>query len=133
MWWAFSTVGVYWQLLRRIASIIPHPKCHLVHYFGVLAPHAGWRSLIVPGGQLSASNSTAAPVQPASRSSWIPWAELMMRVFGVDPLRCERCVGAMRVRAVVETIQTAQKLLEQVLYPPLPLLESARASPNCFW
>lgn len=123
------------QLLRRIASIIPHPKCHLVHYFGVLAPHAGWRSLIVPDGQLSASSSTAAPAQPANRSSWIPWAELMMRVFGVDPLRCERCGGAMRVRAVVETIQTAKKLLLQVLHYPqqLPLSQHARAFPDCFW
>ena len=31
------------KLLERLAAIVPHPRVHLVHYHGVLAPAAAWR------------------------------------------------------------------------------------------
>ncbi len=81
-----------------------------------------------------ASSRTILP-RAKKRSSWIPWAELKLGVFGVDPLRCERCGGVMRVRAVVETMETARKLLEEVLAPAyeLDLIQPARAGPACLW
>jgi hypothetical protein len=125
------------QLLGRLAAIVPHPSSHLVHYFGVLAPHAKWRPWVVPEGEPELAGVDLGLVRPARRSSWIPWSVLLARVFGVDILRCPRCGGTMQVRAVVETMETAQKLLEEVLEQPyqLHLLQpsrSARAGP-AFW
>ena len=118
------------QLLGRLAAIVPRHSCHLVHYFGILAPHAKWRPWVVPEEE----PVEAGLAGPTRRSSWIPWSVLLARVFGVDVLRCPRCGGAMQVRAVVETMETAQKLLEEVLKQPYLLQPSqaARASPY-FW
>ena len=35
-------------LLRRLAGLVPVPRCHQVHYHGGFAPHANLRSRIVP-------------------------------------------------------------------------------------
>ena len=59
------------------------------------------------------TSKTNDPVIPfVKRSSWIPWRDLVSRVFGFDPLVCPRCGSFMRVRAVIRTDQTARKLLE---------------------
>lgn len=128
------------QLLGRLAAIVTQPKVHLTHYFGVLAPHAKWRPWVVPGGEPGAAKTAEGLVGAKRRSSWIPWAQLIEHVFGINPLKCGFCGGMMHVRAVVETIETARKLLEEVLGYPYraSLLESigtqpARASPNPWW
>ena len=35
------------ELLRRLASLIPPPRTHLVRYFGVLAPNAALREQVI--------------------------------------------------------------------------------------
>ena len=37
------------EFLQRLAALIPHPRLHLIRFYGVLAPHAALRSQIVPG------------------------------------------------------------------------------------
>ena len=88
--------------LGRLAAIVPHPRIHLTHYHGVVAPASAWRTEVVPD---------APEATKARRSSWIPWASLLQRVFGVNPLVCASCGGRMVVRAVVERMGTAHKLL----------------------
>jgi len=100
------------ELLRRVAAIIVHPRVHMVHYFGVLAPHAKWRAQVVPK-QETHTLPDGEPVQK-KRSSWIKWADLLLRTFGVLGLRCSRCGGDMRVRAVVRTSSTAANLLPRL-------------------
>src|SRR5713226_7835798 len=77
------------ELLRRLAALVPPPRSHLVRYHGVFGPASKWRSQIVP----RPLESTIAPCAPAStpqrqsatadrpRTSRIPWAELLLRVF----------------------------------------------------
>jgi hypothetical protein len=36
------------ELLERLAALIPRPRINLVLYHGVLAPHSGWRTRVVP-------------------------------------------------------------------------------------
>lgn len=36
------------SLLCRLVALVPAPRFHTVRYFGVLAPAAKWRPLIVP-------------------------------------------------------------------------------------
>ena len=49
--WSDGTTHVVFTprvLLERLAAIVPHPRVHLVHYHGVLAPAATWRPRVVP-------------------------------------------------------------------------------------
>jgi hypothetical protein len=39
------------QLLEKLAALVPRPRYHVVHYYGVLAPSAKWRPQIVPDAE----------------------------------------------------------------------------------
>jgi len=47
------------ELLEKLAALVPAPRAHLTRYFGVLAPAAKWRRLIVP------ESSSAAVIESA--------------------------------------------------------------------
>jgi hypothetical protein len=36
------------ELLRRLATLVPPPRAHLIRYHGVFAPASRWRSQIIP-------------------------------------------------------------------------------------
>ena len=65
---------------------------------------AHWRSL----GILTETRTFAEerensliPTWPALQARRRRWAELLQRIFEVDPLRCPRCGGTMRILAFV--------------------------------
>lgn len=109
------------ELIEKLVALVPPKGMHLLRYHGVLAPAASWRSLVVPGACRIATATqptpTAAPRR--GRGRWIPWAELMMRVFALDVLCCGRCGGRMKILAclsqpsVVEAILAARGLPTQ--------------------
>ena len=96
------------ELLRRLATLVPPPRAHLVRYHGVFGPASRWRKQVIP--LLSESSATAQPCASAPRRaeniapagsdlstagrqrpadpSRIPWAELLRRVFRDDVLTC---------------------------------------------
>jgi hypothetical protein len=51
------------ELLERLAALVPPPRRPLVAYRGLLAPHARWRSAIVP---IPGRPCQAAPPRPRS-------------------------------------------------------------------
>ena len=84
-----STAG---RLSRDVTETVFH---------GVLAPHAAWRSQIIPGPQDDVDHEAAAEVAsdgpvavagspPSSRSSGLSWSALLKRVFAIDVLRCDK-------------------------------------------
>ena len=101
------------ELLRRLATLVPPPRAHLVRYHGVFAPASRWRSQVIPPLPERAASAppcnsaprrsedmapavteaagddlaTARPQRPAGPSR-IPWAELLLRVFREDVLLC---------------------------------------------
>lgn len=107
--WDDGTVGVLLtphQLIARLAAIIPQPRRNLVHDHGVFAPAARGRSEIVPAPPSRSTECVRLLPRHARRSSgdtpWIPWSELLRRVFAVDALVCPGCGGRMEVHAVVQ-------------------------------
>ena len=107
--WSDGTTHVVFTprvLLERLAAIVPHPRANLVHYHGVLAPAATWRPRVVPAPVYD--DGTAK----TRRSAWIPWAKLIVRVFGADPMICCRCGLRLVVRAVVEGWDVAKRILD---------------------
>ncbi len=99
------------ELVERLAALVPKPNERFVSTCGVLAPNAAWRPEVVPSEEERAArrqgrfglHSTRSALKRSSRatiSSWIPWRTLLSRVFGVEALLCE-CGLLMHVHAVV--------------------------------
>jgi hypothetical protein len=36
------------EFMRRLAALVPPPRCPLIRFHGVFGPHSSWRSLVVP-------------------------------------------------------------------------------------
>ena len=117
---------------EKLAAITPRPRINLILYHGVLAPHARWRSRIVPGPGVrtldagvspdeargaSADDTPGAP-QPARH--W-PWADLMRRAFDIDVLACPRCGNRMRLVATIEDPRIVEQILTHLGLPSEPV------------
>jgi hypothetical protein len=125
------------SLLCRLVALVPAPRFHTVRYFGVLAPAAKWRPLVLPKPQPSQTTDdgtapdAASPcnAQPPSAcgSYYRPWAELLRRTFAVDVETCPRCGGRMRLMALITEPQSLARFLRHRGEPTEP---PARAPPR---
>jgi hypothetical protein len=91
------------DLIARLAALVPPPRFHLVRYAGVLSSHSALRAQVVPAArpkvQLVLPIEAAAPKKRkrprgAGRTSW---AKLLARVFKVDVSVCPTCGGPMKI------------------------------------
>ena len=130
------------EFIGKLAALVPPPRFHEVRYYGILAPAAAWRSLVVPESEeqdllphagCPAKNN--APAQTGNRKGKgrsrprnYTWAELIKRVFWVDVLVCDRCGGRMKVLCAVHPPAAIRKILTCLGLPsrPPPI---AQASP----
>lgn len=83
------------DFIARLAVLVPGLRSHLTRFHGTFAPHAKWRSAIVPGSPLA----PAAERAPAERHKAMTWAQRLAQVFLIDGTRCEYCGGATRIIA----------------------------------
>ena len=137
------------ELLRRLATLVPPPRHHLVRFHGVFAPNAAWRSLVVPhppAAEEPAAPATLPPGSPAPTGpapdaptpagaprtrSRLPWAELLLRVFREDVLAEGRCGGRRVVLAFLTERRVVKAILEHLGLPTTgPPVAPARASPQ---
>ena len=86
------------SLLCRLATSVPPPHFHTVHYAGVLASASPWRSRLTP--EVPAASEQSG--RHGRYRGYRPWAELMWRTFAIDVLVCPNCQGRMKLRAVVK-------------------------------
>jgi len=116
------------ELVEKLAALVPPPRFNLVRYNGVLAPAAGWRSLIIPRGSETddpvphpgcpasehalPQEAESSPITTACRPRNYSWAELMRRVFAVDVLECPRCHSRMRILAAIHPPDAIRKILD---------------------
>ena len=142
------------ELLGKLAALVPPPRFHLLRFHGVFGPAAKWRSEVVPAPPAEASCAGGAPeggverppgapppdpgkagdpaaeeVPPERRhDSQIPWAELLLRVFREDVLKCP-CGGRRRVIAFIKDPGVVKAILEHLglptTGPPLALARGA--------
>jgi hypothetical protein len=112
------------ELLRRLATLVPPPRAHLVRYHGVFAPASSWRAEVIPvvpeptqpptcpEGSAAAAAPTQDPEPATVRrqpDSSIPWRDLLLRVFREDVLACpcgarRKVVAFINERSVIEQI-----------------------------
>ena len=102
----------YWA---RYWALVPPPRLHQLTYHGVLAPAASWRSDIVPAPAHRRHSSCAGGgALPLHRYSF---AELMMRVFRIDVLKCARCGSERRWIAASTNGESIAKILDHLELP----------------
>jgi hypothetical protein len=130
------------ELLRRLATLVPPPRAHLVRYHGVFAPASRWRKQVIP--LLSEKSASAQPCvssarrrtediapamteatrpdlasarpQRAADPSRIPWADLLRRVFRDDVLTCP-CGGRRVVLAYLTEPGRVKAILDHLGLP----------------
>jgi hypothetical protein len=92
---------------------------------GVLSSHATARSAVVPA---PAAPALAEQEKPASKSTYIPWAELLRKTFGFE-IVCSKCHSQLRLIALIKTEAVAQKILKAMHLPTeIPQLHPTRHS-----
>lgn len=89
------------EWMARLSALVPPPRAHLVHLFGVLAPNAWLRRLVVPEppeegvddpcGQSVAYSETRNG--QTIRRRWEPSGQLILKVFAVNVMVCPKCDG----------------------------------------
>jgi hypothetical protein len=153
--WRDGTTHVVFEpgeLLERLVAIIPPPRMHVVRYHGVLAARFARRREIVADAQRPRRPDRATPhrgakttrkstgketsCQPrcergdpgqATGRRWIPWRELMRRVFALDVLECPRCKASMTVVSVAFPPDATKDVLDSLALPArAPPLEPSR-------
>ena len=105
--WSDGTRVIFFsgeEFVARLTALVPPPRMHMVHYFGVLAPNATLRKFVVPeapaeedtdpcGHSIAYEQLTTGKT---IRRRWIPWATMLMKVFAVDVLACPKCDSRMQ-------------------------------------
>ena len=95
----------------------------------MISSHSRLRSRVVPQTEAQAT-ATEKPENPARKSRYIPWAELLQRTFGFE-LVCQKCRSPLRLIALVKNQDTAKKILVAMHLPTeMPELHPARPPPG---
>jgi len=117
------------ELLDRLAVLMPSPRHHRHFYHGVLAPNSPIRKKIVyfAGKEmnlklfwdeiLSSKKSEEVYIQEAlakEKPKRLGWAKLIFRIYEVMPLICPKCGKEMRIIAFIEERTTIEKIFNQL-------------------
>ena len=136
------------ELLDRLARLIPPPRRHRHRYHGGFAPNAAWRPEVVRYGRedtndVDPSGLVPSPVDgtdpcrqsqdrsPSAARARSLWAQLLARVYEIDPLRCPGCHGEMRIVSFLTDPPVVRQILERLDLPiRAPPLAPARGPPQ---
>jgi hypothetical protein len=122
------------EFLARVIMHIPEPRRHLVRYYG-------WYSNVSRGRRRKAETENgevgAMGVAPDSRAAQVEardaralrrsWAQLIKRVYEVDPLVCPSCGSEMKVIAFITEHDVIDAILRHL---ERKQAQEARAPPN---
>ena len=114
--------------LERLCALIPRPRRHLLTYHGALAPASALRASIIPcpteercvhstlatreGDKTS--EASGPPKKRARSNPYIPWSDLMRRVFEQDTLQCPGCGGRRSIIAFLDDPIVVHKMLRHL-------------------
>jgi hypothetical protein len=110
------------DFVARLLAHVPDPRRHLVHYYGaysnVVRGKLKARGLAQKSEPLAPGPGEDAP-PPACTSPSLAalrrgWAQLLRRVYEVDPLVCPRCRGVMRVVSFITEGRVIRRILDHL-------------------
>jgi hypothetical protein len=100
----------------------------------VLAPASAWRSRIAPAPKPGAATAEAADEADAPKraGTYRPWADLLMRTFGIDVLECPKGCGRMKLLAMITDPASVKRYLAAIGEPvDVPPRSPNRGPPYC--
>jgi hypothetical protein len=94
------------EFLARVLVHVPEPNKHLVHFYGAYANRIrqSYREQIRPDHEANPA--------PSRRAANKRWAELIYRIYEVDPLTCNQCGGQMKILAFITETATIRRILD---------------------
>ncbi len=101
------------EFLARVVTHIPNPGQVMQRYYGWYASRTrgARRQQGLAATGPAAASPVVEPVAWSLRAARARWAELLRRMFEVDPLTCPQCQGVMRVVAVITTPGVIARIL----------------------
>jgi len=135
------------EFVRRVAALIPPPRKHVVRYYGALGPCSPLRSAVngaTRGKATSAELEAGYGFTPMARAArevrkaakkaasaaLRSWAACVRKVFEVDPVRCVKCGGEMKLVAVVLDDDELSRILAHQGWPiEFPKTKPPRSPP----
>ena len=109
------------EFVARVIAQIPAPRKHLTFYYGYYSNVArGLRNKSQAQGSPEPTSPRQAPqedpvVCPAQKAAMRRrWANLIRRVYEVDPLICSRCGGQLRVISFITQPGVIRKIVEHL-------------------
>ena len=119
------------EFMQRLAALVPRPRLHLIRFYGVLAPNAKLRAMVVPQEPEAPAQAVAPAECEANcahyRAVRLSWARLLKRVFDLDLERCPNCDGELKVIAAILEPPVIEKILTHLgLQPRAPPRAPAR-------
>jgi hypothetical protein len=123
------------ELVEKLAALVPPPRFNTVRYSGIFAPASRWRSQVVPfdreefasvhhngcAGKKQMENPDGKDFQKSGRHPRnYSWSELMKRVFELDVLVCDCCGGRMRILCAINAPEAIGKILDCLGLPSRP-------------
>ncbi|MDP3541728.1 MAG: hypothetical protein Q8T11_04585 [Elusimicrobiota bacterium] len=95
-----------------MAALVPPARKHVVRYYGALGPRSPVRSAVTEatrggatlrelesGYSVTMAGKAAREARKAASTAKRAWAACLGKIFEVDPVRCEKCGGGMRLAA----------------------------------
>ena len=102
------------EFVGRMAVLAPPARKHVVRYYGALGPRSPVRSAVTEatrggatsrelesGYSVTIAGKAAREVRKAASVAKRAWAACLRKIYEVDPVRCEKCGGEMRLAAVI--------------------------------
>lgn len=98
------------DFLAEVTQHIPNKGEHQIRYYGWYSnKKRGMREKKAPKTPAAAGNPE--PDTPFQRKCRLTWAALIKAVYEVDPLKCPKCGGEMRIVGFIEETDTIEKIL----------------------
>ena len=102
------------EFLARLTSHIPNKGQVLQRYYGFYSSRQRGKRRKANGDAVEEPLVMVDPKPEAIRKAKRRWAELLRRIFEVDPLVCPRCGDEMRIVALITEAKTIDRILDHL-------------------
>ena len=132
------------EFVGRMAALVPPPRKHVVRYYGALGPRSPLRCAVTEatrgmatqrelesGYSVTISGKAVREVRKATSAAKRAWAACLRKIFEVDPVRCVKCGGGMKLVAVILDDRELDRILAHQGWPTeFPKMKASRAPPG---
>ena len=91
--------------------MIPAKWLNMIKYNGIFGPADPWRKQVVPSPDLAGK---AEDIENPGKKLNYSFAMLMRRSLGIDPDKCPKCSGEMKIIAAIKDRDSINKILDHI-------------------